>query len=101
MIPYQIRNFTMVCFRLLPPLGGFSGFETANAIDTRLLDAVYVTDAAMGGVDLIPFAVGASPTETDPVNGLSNMVGYCRACFSAEAAVKISFHYKPSNLILS
>ncbi|CAL9059986.1 unnamed protein product [Musa banksii] len=67
------RNFAMVCFRLLPPLGGLSardcGLETANAITKRLLDSVnatgkvYVTHAVVGGVYMIRFAVGASLTE--------------------------------------
>nr|DAD46983.1 TPA_asm: hypothetical protein HUJ06_016920 [Nelumbo nucifera] len=77
------RNFVMACFRLLPPpvkdhedetLRQPSELERANEINCKLLESInsagciYMTHAVFGGVYMIRFAVGASPTEDRHLN---------------------------------
>nr|DAD26370.1 TPA_asm: hypothetical protein HUJ06_027838 [Nelumbo nucifera] len=78
-----LRNFAMVCFRLLPPpvkdhedetLRQSSELERANEINRKLLESInsarrlYMTHAVIGGVYLIMYAVGSSLTEDRHVN---------------------------------
>ncbi|URE15633.1 Tyrosine DOPA decarboxylase [Musa troglodytarum] len=98
------RNFAMVCFRLLPPLGGRStrdgGLETANAVNKRLLDSVnatgkvYITHAVVGGVYIIRFAVGASLTEERHVRSAWSVVQEQAEALLAELEVQAALQEK-------